>query len=191
MEREKKKLLELLKKDKVRNAVLLMGVLGILLIYLSTLFTPSSKKDTASTATGDTAISVREYEAKLEEKLRKIVVAITGDETPTVMVSMESDATQVYAKDEKNKEDGTKNYQDGTVTGEQNNHDSEASYIILKDTDGNQHALKITEIQPKIKGVVVVSKKAEDILVQEKIINAMKTALGISSAKVYVAAAFN
>lgn len=189
MEHEKIKLTDLLKKDKFRNLVIIVGICGILLIYLSSFFSGTQKNKEKTSAEETTVISVREYEEKLEGKLKEIVSAITGEKEPVVLLTLKTDATQVYAADEKIQSDSHEEYGNEGILNAQNNHDTQTSYIILKDTNGNQHALKITEIQPEIKGVVVVSEKAEDVLVQEKIINAMKTALGISSSKVYVAAA--
>lgn len=189
MAHDKKGILELLKQDKIRNIIILAGIGGILLIYLSTLFSGSEKKKETTAGADNPVISVQEYEEKLEEKLKAIVSAITGEANPAVLVTLQSDTTQVYAADEKNSTENRQESQTDGGTAAQNNHDTETSYIILKDTSGNQHALKITEIQPEVKGVVVVSEKADDFIVQEKIINAMKTALGISSSRVYVAAA--
>lgn len=182
------KLMSLLKKDKVRNAVVLIGICGIVLIYVSTLF--SSKGNETDTAEEEAiAYTSTEYEAELEEKLRRVVSAITGDESPEVMVTLERNTEYIYAADEKTSI--SEDYGGDETKESQTNHDTEKSYIILKDADGNQHALAVTEIQPEVKGVVVVSKSADNTMMQEKIINAMKTALGISSSKICVVAQYN
>lgn len=185
---DKINIMELIKKDKVRNIIIIVGLCGIVLIYLSTLFSSDSKAE--ETAAEDTLyFSATEYEEKLEARLSKIITAITGEEKPEIMVTLESSNQYVYAKDEKSSSSNSTEYEEGSVKESQNSADDENSYIILKDSNGSQYALKITEIQPEIKGVVVVSKYADDIIVQEKIINAMKTALNISSSKVCVVSA--
>lgn len=181
-------LAQLLKKDKVRNGLIVLGLCGIVLIYLSTLFSPAKQEETTQN-TGDLVFSAEEYEAKLEKNLVRIVSAITGEESPEIMVTLGSTSQYVYASDEKKNIQENEQYADGVVQESQNSSDIENNYIILKDANGAQHALKVTEIQPEIKGVVVVSAYAEDVFIQEKIINAMKTALNISSAKVCVLSA--
>lgn len=185
---DKINIMELIKKDKVRNIIIIVGLCGIVLIYLSTLFSSDNKAE--ETAAEDALyFSATEYEEKLEARLSKIITAITGEEKPEIMVTLESSNQYVYAKDEKSSSSNSTEYEEGSVKESQNSADDENSYIILKDSNGSQYALKITEIQPEIKGVVVVSKYADDIIVQEKIINAMKTALNISSSKVCVVSA--
>ena len=172
------KLLAVLKKDKIRNVVVLVGIIGILLIYLSTLF--SSPKD-PKPPQEDTPASAPAYEEALELRLQQIVTAITGEASPGVMVTLMRDTEYIYAADEKNQR--TENYHENET---QKNHDTEKSFIILKDADGNQHALTVTEVQPEVKGVVIVSSAANQAVVQEKIVNAVKTALGVSSSKICV-----
>lgn len=181
----KKVLTGFLKKDKAVTIVVIVGVIGIALIYLSTFFTSSDKKDTAKPAE-EVTVSAGDYEKQLEERLRGVVGAITGETEPEIMVTLSSQSRFVYATDEKSNTKDNDQYAEGGITATENSNENETSYIILKDADGAQYALKITEIEPEIKGVVVVSAYAENALYKEKITNAVKTALGISSAKVCV-----
>ncbi len=164
-------LLKLLKKDKFRNVILFLGIGGIALIYISTWIDFSPKEPEAEQET--VSYSAAEYERQLETGLRQVVAAITGEENPTVLVTLESTGKTVYAQDEKK----------SSREGEEQN---ETIHILLKDSEGAQHALTVTEIQPKVKGVVVVSEFAGDSVIREKLIYAMKTALDISSTKVCV-----
>lgn len=68
----------------------------------------------------------------------------------------------------------------------QSSDDSETSYILVKESDGSQKALAVTEISPEIRGVVVVCGGSSDPELQQKIIDAVTTALQISSARVCV-----
>ena len=56
----------------------------------------------------------------------------------------------------------------------------------MEDSDGSQKALSVTEISPEIRGVVVVCGKGSDAELQQNIINAVTTALQISSTRVCV-----
>ena len=96
---------------------------------------------------------------------------------PTVLVTLEKDAEQVYATEEKI----------STQTAQSNANDNrETNYIIVKDANGNQRAIKVTEVQPVVKGVVVVCSGADNPVVQQNVIDAVTTALNITSVKVCV-----
>lgn len=175
------KLILLLKKDKVRNLVILLGLGGILLIYFSTLFSSSPSKDADPLPESAESDSTGDYERDLELRLSQLVIAITGEEAPQVMVTLSQDRSYVYANDERSKV-SEKNQENES----QINHDSERSYIVLKDAEGNQHPLTVTQLQPEVKGVVVVSQAAENAVVQERLVHAVKTAVGLPSSKICV-----
>ena len=170
-----------LKKDKMVKLILILGICGIALIYLSTLLEPGKEKKDAGSMAEGSAANGNDYGEKLEADLARIVQAITGEEAPAVMVTLESGSRYVYAADEK------KNTQEnGAAESPQSSAGSEKAHVILKDSDGTQHALTVTEIEPKVKGVVIVSRYAGDPVIREKLTNAVKTALDVSSAKVCV-----
>ena len=164
-------------KDKGTNLFLLLGVCGILLIYLSTLFSSggAEKGETGKKRTQEEAVT---YEKRLEQELARIVTAITGEEDPAVMVTLKSSSRYVYAADEK---ENIRQEQSGGSDEER-----ESNTVILKDSDGTQQALTITEIQPKVKGVVIVSRYAGNSAIREKLLAAVRTALDVSSARICV-----
>ncbi len=163
---------KLWEKVKGKQALFLLGLCGILLLYFSGLTSsPSKEKKQEETLSGTPAAP--EYEKQLEENLKVLISAITGEPSPAVMVTLESGSQIVYASDEKN-------------ILESDSSEEQVSHILLKDSDGSQHALMVTEIQPKVKGVVVVSKYAGSAYMREKLTQAVKTALDISSARVCV-----
>lgn len=176
-------LTDLLKKDKVRNIVILAGICGILLIYISTFFTDSKKNNDVKPEGGTETHTVTEFETHLEVELCRIVSAITGEDAPEILITLERDIQNIYGTDEK---ESSQTNAGSDIKEGQSYHDYEKNHIILKDADGNQQALKVTEFQPEIRGVVVVSKEGSNSVMQERIVEAMKTALGISSAKICV-----
>ena len=108
-------------------------------------------------------------EALLEQRLQPVVSAITGGENDRILVTVAGDARRVYATQ------GTT----GEETGETN-------YVIVKNADGSQSALQLTEIFPEIRGVVVVTPRAEDARIRERIVTAVTVAFGIPSSRVCV-----
>ncbi len=165
------RLQKLLKQDRGKQLVLILGLCGIALIYFSGFFPHSSgekREETAEKEAG--AVS---YERELEKNLTQLVSAITGEEDPKVMVTLESSARYVYASDEKS-----------SVQSE--GKEEESAHVLLRDSSGTQQALKVTEIQPKVKGVVVVSRYAGSASMRKALTQAVKTVLSVSSRKVCV-----
>ncbi len=159
-----------------RKIALGIGIGGIFLIFISGFFSPG-ETDTPNTEALSESISTQQYTENLKAELLKILTKINGAQDASVLITLEKDAQQVYASQEKKSVQA-----DGEATDEQ----EETSYILVKDSDGSQKALKITEVQPMVKGVVVICEKGDDPQVQQKIIDAVTTAFHISSARVCV-----
>lgn len=164
-----------LPKEKRLTFLVLLGVCGIALIAVSSMFGGGEKKEKTA---GQSKISTEgNYEQTLERELVRIIRAITGEESPEVLVTLESGGRTIYAEDEK-----TGSQEESGRSSEE----KETVHVILKGSDGAQQALAVTEIRPKVKGVVIVSSRAGDPLIREKLTEAVKTALHISSARVCV-----
>lgn len=73
-----------------------------------------------------------------------------------VLVTLQNGTEYVYAKEEKQKDDLLEEKSGEDTVRKQETNDSETKYITIKDADGTQRALAVTEIQPTVKGVVVV-----------------------------------
>ena len=69
------------------------------------------------------------------------------------------------------------------ITGES---EPQVTYILVKAADGSQKPLIVTKTEPEIRGVVVVSRGGSDPKMREKIVEAVKTALDLSSTQVCV-----
>ncbi|MDD6284250.1 MAG: hypothetical protein PUB05_02675, partial [Firmicutes bacterium] len=87
------KLNELIKSDKAGRWIFIIGILGIALIFLSTVFDGGTGKSTSA----DNVQTSDEYSEILEEKIFGIVSSITGDKNVTVAVTLESGSEYVYA----------------------------------------------------------------------------------------------
>ena len=103
-----------------------------------------------------------------------------------MLVTVESDAEKVYATEHKQNIQDTEDRDDDKLRKRKSSNDSELKYITVKDSHGAEKALPITQIEPKIKGVVIVCDGGNDPATQEKIISVVTTALNISSNRVFV-----
>ena len=116
-------------------------------------------------------ISAQEYTSQLEENLIQIISHIDGAGEAKVMITLRNrSGDQIcYA--------GKKQY--GIQRGQKPPVPREVSYIIVRDANGSERALAVTEVQPTVKGVVVVCPGGEEPVVQQRIISAVTTALDI------------
>ena len=109
-----------------------------------------------------------EYSQSLEQELSRIISAITGEKSPAVLVTLEDSGRSLYA------EDGRSTTQQGEASSEER----ESTHVLFEDSQGNQQPLTITQTQPQVQGVVVVSAFAEDPATREKTGNGCVHRLG-------------
>lgn len=178
----------LAQNDLARKVILALGVAGIALIFLSGVFggkgtQDTAKKEGAQPASAAVQQTDSDYAAKLEADLTDVIRRIQGAGEPHVLVTLEEGTSQVYATEEKRS-----TQQDSGSTGGQNADSTENSYLIVRDADGSEHALAVTQRQPKVQGVVVTCPGAAQPSVQQAVIDAVATAAGVSSARVCVVA---
>ena len=155
-------LTSILSNKKIMKIVVISAFLGIALIALSELIPEKTHKSEEETAKSS-------FVYDIEKEIVELVCAITGESEPTVMLTINASEKNIYAKEVKEQEDT-----------------SEEKYIIVKNSDGDEEALILTEIQPEIKGIVVASRYADDFLMKEKILYAVSTVLDLPSNKVCV-----
>ena len=161
-----------LSQGKLLKWVVALGLCGMALIYLSSFWAPEGEEPAPPADAGSSA----EYSQSLEQELSRIISAITGEKSPAVLVTLEDSGRSLYA------EDGRSTTQQGEASSEER----ESTHVLFEDSQGNQQPLTITQTQPQVQGVVVVSAFAEDPATREKLVTAVCTALDLSSAKVCV-----
>lgn len=172
------KLNEYLGKLKNPKILIILGLCGILLLFLSSLSFDKNEteKDTLP------EISPEEYQKSLEKDIKKIVKGITGDKNATVLITLDSGIYYEYADiTEDSKADKTDN---NTVT---SSSEQKQDYITVKNKDGSEQALLVTAKMPQIRGVAIVCKGGDNQLISEKIKNSVTAALNITSKRVSIA----
>lgn len=173
MSEKLKKYLNIFKKPKI---LVVIGLCGIGLIFASSLF---PKKESSENAVS--GISSEEYKKEITESIKKIVTSVSGDKNPTVVVTLESGIRYTYA--DSGETDSTETSGTGT---NQNSSSSKRSYVTVRNSDGAEKALVITENMPEIRGVAIVCTNGNYESVSESIKDAVTAALNITSKRVYV-----
>ncbi len=177
------KITALFKGDKKIKLIVLAGILGILFIFLSGGKTENVQKK--SNETVSSSFSAEELSVQMENKLTALVGGISGVGHCNVMITYENGIEYVYANESKS----TSDVMDEGEGGKKQEKISQENSLVIIDTGNGKEALRVKEIQPKVRGVVVVCDGADNISVRQRVVDAVTTALDISSAKVYVAKA--
>lgn len=157
--------------------LMILGIGGIILIFLSSLIPSQSKKQTVAAE----GITTEQYRETVYKNVCDIVTGITGDNKPTVVITLDSGIKYNYAdlkESDSQKSSGKES--------EENRSSTKQSYITVKSSDGGEKPLILAEVMPEIRGVAIVCLYGDDNVVAEKIQNAVTAALDITSQRVYV-----
>ncbi len=169
--------IKLLSKKITPKTLGILGVIGMVIVLLSS-FIPTSKNKTGDSDEFDSEA----YRKGLEKSVVDIVYGITGDKKSTVVITLESGVRYSYADDTKKDTNTTDN--EKTT---QNSKKEESSHITVKTADGDEKALIVTENMPEIRGVAVICEYGDDEVISEKIRGAVEAALDITSKRIYIA----
>ncbi len=165
--------------QKLKNprVLIIVGIIGIALIFLSSL-----GGNDADTAKSVEDFSAEEYKESLEKDITKLVKSISGSRRVTVIVTLESSINYQYA-DTVEESDESKN--DDKNTAEKS--EIKQGYITVKNADGSEQAILISKQMPEIRGVAIVCEGGDAPALNEKIQNAVTSALNITSKRVFIA----
>ena len=178
---------KLAENDIWRKVILILGFAGIALIFLSGLFQNHDSKATNAQAEEEsTKTTAQEYTQQVEKSLTELIGNINGAGSVKVLVTLERNTQYVYATEEKKTTQSTQDQAANATVKNQENDSRETKYILVKGADGSQQALAVTQVEPIVKGVVVVCEGGNQPAVQKDIIDAVTTALNLSSARVCV-----
>lgn len=167
-----------LKPFKKPKTVLIIGLVGIGLIFLSSLFSSGESKR-ENVKTGE--MTAEEYKTILEEDIKETVTDITGSKNVSVVITLESGIKYSYADTrEETLTEKKENEKEST------DNETKSGYITVKTAEGGEQALLVTTQMPKVRGVAIVCDGGDNERIAEKIQNAVMSALNISSKKVYI-----
>lgn len=176
---------KLSKNPKFVKTIVIVGLIGILLILMSGLFTDKKDNSEVKQSSEIAYISLTQYENELEQNLAEIISSINGAGKTRVLLTMDSTVEQVYATDKNMAQNNSEN--SGGQTESKKDTSATTTYITVELSDGTQQTVLLKEIQPKVRGVLVVCSGGDNNVVKEKIVDAVTKVLNISSSRVSVA----
>jgi stage III sporulation protein AG len=184
MMNERSKIFDLVKLKELvfsKNILIIIGVLGIALIFLADLFSPKASTTNQISVNSDS----NQYITDNEKKLKKFIEEIEGAGKCEVMITLDSGSEYIYATEKRVNQNTVK---DKSTNGESNEirEDIENKTIVLNDSNGGEKPLIIKEIQPKIKGVAIICEGGDRALVKNRIIEVVTSLLDVPTNKVCV-----
>lgn len=168
--------LENFKKLISPKGLVIAGLCGILLIFLSGLSSEEKEKEVKVNE-----FSVEEYRLSLQEGIEKIVSDITGSGKVEVVVTLESSIRYNYAESVEESKAEKNDKESQSLDNE-----LKEGYITVKTADGGEEALLVTARMPEIRGIAIVCEGGDNEIINQKIQNAVMAALDITSKRVYI-----
>ncbi|MGN0172786.1 MAG: hypothetical protein ACI39E_08385 [Acutalibacteraceae bacterium] len=166
------------KHKKSVGWLLIVGLVGIVLIGASSLFSSPAAQEKAQATKTDAA----SYAKELEERLSRMVSSVKGAGESEVMVTLENGVEYVYANEQKSNSDRSESESSGSVS----SRDDTQQSVVVVDTGNGKEGLLVTEIQPTVRGVVVACEGGGDEAVVNAVKKAVTTALNITEKRVCV-----
>ena len=91
---------KLLRREGWRRAVVAIGIAGMVLILLGSLF-PGAQGQSGTPAAGEGSMNSQEYLEKTEARLERLLSGVQGVGKVSVMLTLEHGVEYRYARDEK------------------------------------------------------------------------------------------
>ncbi|MDP4092058.1 MAG: stage III sporulation protein AG [Bacillota bacterium] len=181
------------KKKIIENSIIAIIIGIIIIIAGSSLFGGGSKKqaatltDAKNTVTETpTAATVSDEKQYLEKELESILSQIAGAGKVSVMITYDSGKESVPAVDVKKSDNDTqeKDTSGGTRDINQSNYESSIAYEEAQ--GGSKKPIILKELEPKVKGVIIISDGADDPQVREELCSAAQVSLDVPVYKIQV-----
>ena len=175
----------LLKKWKIgrwQAIVLAAGLVGLVLLCITSLPTGGkSAEGGINPAQESIRIDLTAYEQQLEERLCGIIGSIAGAGETRVMLTLACGSEPIYAVQGK-----TDSKYSNSDSSSEESLSANKEYVIIGSGAGEQ-GLVLKMLEPQVRGVAVICRGGDDLIVRQAIVEAVTAVLGIGSNKVSVA----
>lgn len=129
--------------------------------------------------------SFQDYEEMYQSAIRDILQKIVGVGDVEVLVTIESTEETVVHSNAKDTQQIT-NEKDQNGSSRHITEVTRSGEVVLYETNGNQTPIVLKKIKPKIRGVVVVAKGAENLTVKQMIAEAVGRGLDVPAHRISV-----
>lgn len=164
------KLISAMRKNK-KTEIAVYVTVGVCVLLLYLLATGGNGKKTEE---GQVEV-ISATEAQIEDRLAQTLSQIRGAGKVKVMITYDTTAELVPAMSSAKQSSESKTDGGSTVN------ENESNELATINTGGEQEAVVLKEIQPKVRGVIVIAEGAADISVKLNLEYATATVLGIEA----------
>lgn len=171
-------------KGKGKNYFLLsLLLLGIILMFAGSLFTPLKKIPSSDQEprekTDGSPVVANTYEKDLCQSLQQVLEHIDGISQVQVFINFAGSKESTYGlTHEENNKHTTENDREGGQR-EILENNSKENYILLREANGGEKPLLLSESMPRITGVLIVAQGVENSYLRLKVIRAMQSVLNL------------
>ena len=162
-----------MEKNKLIKIIVAVGLIAMIGIFLSESFSTKNKQENQPQQ--QASESLHEYEQQVEQRLSDILSSIDGIGQGEVMVTLDSSKESVYSSESESKNESD----------EKSSSSSEKSTYVIVDDDGQKPVLE-KEVEPRVRGVIVVCEGAADVYVRQAVVDSIRAGLGITSANISI-----
>lgn len=175
-------------EGKNKNYILLvLLILGIILMFSST-FLGSSPKTAPSQSQPEliAETSTRSYEKELAGSLQGVLEQIEGISKAEVFINFDTSEESFFAQvhEESSRETTESDSEGGTR--EINETTYRQDYVLLRDGNGSEKPLLLSENKPRISGILVVAKGLESGPLRLEVIRAIRSLLNLPAHRIAV-----
>ncbi|WP_368656648.1 stage III sporulation protein AG [Brevibacillus dissolubilis] len=129
--------------------------------------------------------TMREYENTYETQLAEILESVIGVGQVEVMVNLDSTPEIVVEKDRDSRQATTKEVDKNQATRDQNDQSRNEKVVVI-DGGKSQQPVVVKTMKPKVRGVLIVAKGAENIQVKAWITDAVQKVLEVPAYKISI-----
>ena len=175
-------------EGKNKNYILLvLLILGIILMFSST-FLGSSPKTAPSQSQPEliAETSTRSYEKELAGSLQGVLEQIEGISKAEVFINFDTSEESFFAQvhEESSRETTESDSEGGTREIDETTYRQD--YVLLRDGNGSEKPLLLSENKPRISGILVVAKGLESGPVRLEVIRAIQSLLNLPAHRIAV-----
>lgn len=121
-----------------------------------------------------------------EKQIENFVSKIEGVSDVNVIVYIDSVNDVIPAENKSEKQENITEKDSNGGTRDTTSSSIIKDFVVVKDKDGNESIVVISNKMPRITGVAICAKGAETNVVREKIINAVKSAYALENCEIFV-----
>lgn len=172
---------------KNANVLIALGFVGILLLTIPSFFN-SNQSQAPPKATEIAALKTDDVQDKYRQNMRDLIERTVEEilnEKVTAMLTLECSSESVYAYEERR---NTNVSTDSQSSGgrDENREDVERNIVVTRNKNGDETPVLVKTLEPKLQGVVIVSKAEISADSEINILSAVKAITGLSANRISI-----